>query len=404
MRSLCIILLFLAAAGTDLHAGNSLRLIILNPDDLAYSKVKIIAKDEAYVKVFHQLCTEADKARQKGPYSVVYKKKVPPSGDLHDYMSLAPYWWPDTSTSSGLPYIRRDGIVNPERNLYDNMALDSLDSAVIILSLAYFFSGDEKYAQHTALLIRTWFLNDETRMNPNLKYGQAIRGLLEGRGIGIIDTRAFIRVVEAIGLIGISAHWSETDHAGMVKWFTEYLVWLLKSEFGIDERNHQNNHGTWYDVLVTSLAAFTGQQAIADEILSQAPQRRIAAQIDSEGKQAYELERTRAFHYSVMNLNGLFQLALIAEKTGLNLWTYPSAATALLRKGLDYLIPYALREKKWPYKMIRGWEDDMQTLSVLLRIAAKKYNYPAYEKMIEKLPDINIDSIQLRLLFPDASL
>jgi len=404
MKFIIRIIFFLAVAGTNLFAESTLRLIILNPDDLAYSKAKISTKDDAYVKVIRQLCTEADEALQKGPYSVVNKKKAPPSGDLHDYMSIGPYWWPDTTRPDSLPYTRRDGEVNPERYLYDNMALDSLDSAVTILSLAYYFSGNEKYAEHASLLIRTWFLSEETRMNPHLNYGQAIRGIVEGRGIGIIDTRAFFRIAEAIGLIGASAHWSETDQMGMEKWFTEYLEWLLQSDFGIDERNHKNNHGTWYDVLVTSLATFTGQKEIVDEILSQVPQKRIAAQIDSEGKQAYELERTRAFHYSVMNLMGLFQLALIAEKTGKNLWTYPSTDTALLRKGLDYLIPYALREQKWPYKMIRGWEDDLQTISVLLRIAAKKYDHPAYEKMIEKLPDININSIQLRLLFPDTSL
>src|SRR5262245_39929588 len=37
---------------------------------------------------------DADRALDDGPFSVVNKEVTPPSGDQHDYMSLAPYWWP----------------------------------------------------------------------------------------------------------------------------------------------------------------------------------------------------------------------------------------------------------------------------------------------------------------------
>jgi hypothetical protein len=237
-------------------------------------------------------------------------------------------------------------------------------------------------------------------MTPHLKYGQAIPGRVDGRGIGIIDTRTFIRVVEAIGLISHSAHWQETDQTALKKWFNEYLDWLWNSDFGIDEREHENNHGTWYDVLAASLALFTGREDLADEILKKVPEKRIAVQIDIQGKQPHEIKRTRAYHYSMMNLAGLFQLALMAEKRGLDLWSYQTDNGISLRLALDYLIPFALREKEWLYQMIRGWEDDIQTLSLLLRIAAQKYTNPAYEKMITELPGDNVNSLNLILLYP----
>ena len=56
----------------------------------------------------------ANVALTEGPFSVMDKKRVPPSGDKHDYLSMGPYWWPDPSKPNGLPYIRRDGEVNPE--------------------------------------------------------------------------------------------------------------------------------------------------------------------------------------------------------------------------------------------------------------------------------------------------
>jgi hypothetical protein len=393
-------LLFLLILQILLFASHKMQLIILDAENLIYSKEKIINKDPATVEIFEKLCKDADKDLQKGPFSVVQKETLPPSGDIHDFMSLGPFWWPDTTKSDGLPYIRRDGIVNPERYLYDNVSLGAMDTAITALSLAYYFSGEEKYAEHTSRLIKAWFLDEKTYMNPHLKYGQAIRGKVDGRGIGIIDTRAFIRVAEAIRLIAGSDSWSEQDQTGMINWFNKYIEWLLNSDFGIDEREHQNNHGTWYDVLVTSLAMFTGRNELVEGILKQVPSKRIAVQIDAEGKQSYELDRTRAYHYSVMNLTGLFQLALMAEKYGIDLWSYQSQNGGSLRVALEYLLPYAKKEKKWPYQMIRGWEDDIQTMSLLLRIAAQKYNNPSYEDMIHKLPGDNLNSLKLKLLYP----
>jgi hypothetical protein len=316
-------------------------------------------------------------------------------------MSVGPYWWPNPAKPDGLPYIRRDGEVNPERFLYDNVPLNNLDSTATTLSLAYYFSGEKKYADRAAQLIRVWFIEDSTRMNPNLKYGQAIKGKVDGRGIGIIDTRGFGRIVEAIELIRQSPDWSIQDQEEMVSWFGKYLKWLLESEYGIDERDHKNNHGTYYDLLVISLAVFVGQNELVEEVLNKVAQDRIEVQIDPDGKQPYEISRTRAYTYSVMNLTGLFYLALIAEKRGIDLWSYQSPDSRSLKKALMYLLPFAKKEKKWPYQMLKGWEDNIQNLAFLLRIAATKYNEPKFEEMIDELPDVDKKSLRLKLLFPE---
>ena len=121
----------------------------------------------------------------KGPYSVMDKDIIPPSGDKHDYISQGPYWWPDTTKPDGLPYIRRDGVVNPEREKFtDRRNLSNLLEATDFLSKAYYFSEDEKYATKIIELLQVWFLNDATKMNPHLEYGQGIPGITEGRGIG----------------------------------------------------------------------------------------------------------------------------------------------------------------------------------------------------------------------------
>ncbi|MBD3377673.1 alginate lyase [candidate division KSB1 bacterium] len=376
------------------------RVFLYDSQDLAEIKKKIFAGDRMLSLALDSLRKQADRALTNGPWSVMDKPFTPPSGDKHDYMSIGPYWWPNPDTEDGLPYVRRDGLTNPERNAYDRIPLAKMTSSVSTLALAYYFTDHQPYASHASMLLRTWFLDEETHMNPHLEYGQAIPGRTKGRGIGIIDSRRFAHIADAIGLIEFSGSWTIKDQEGMEKWFGNYLNWLLNSDHGRDEASKKNNHGTFYDILTSHLALFVNNKRVAKEILGQVPQKRIAVQIEPDGSQPLELSRTRAFTYSSLNLQGLFRAALLAEHVGLDLWHFRTPDGRSLKAALDFLIPFALQEKEWPYQMIRGWEDDLEKMVFLLRIGAQKFQNDEYEQMIQRLPGIDLQSNGINLVYP----
>src|SRR5690606_4692146 len=200
------------------------RVFLLDGEALLKTRQRVREGDPALAPAVEKLRDKADETLEPGPYSVMDKDLVPPSGDKHDYYSFGPYWWPDPDKPDGLPYIRRDGEVNPKRDTGDRRPMGRMGGAVETLALAYFFTGDERYAEHAARLLRVWFLDEATRMNPHLEYGQAVPGRNKGRGIGIIDTAGLPRLVDAIGLLEGSQHWSEADQQGMQEWFGEYLT------------------------------------------------------------------------------------------------------------------------------------------------------------------------------------
>jgi hypothetical protein len=323
---------------------------------------------------------------------------APPSGDKHDYMSIAPYWWPNPKTSNGLPYIRRDGEVNPERDqTSDRKRLDNLVQSVKILALAYFYTDRDDYAAPAAQLLRAWFLDGATKMNPHLRYAQAVPGRNQGRGAGIIETHNFPELIDAVGLLEGSKSWTRSDHKSLQDWFNAYLNWLLVSPEGKSEAKAQNNHATWYDVQVASFALFVGRDELARNILTDFSSKRIGKQIEPDGRQPRELERTQAWSYSIFNLEAMFNAAAIADKLGIDLWNYESPDTRNIRKALDWLVPFATGQKKWPFQQLSGLQPEK--LAPLLRHAALRYRDPACEKVITKLPKLTGDE-RWQLLFP----
>jgi DNA-binding beta-propeller fold protein YncE len=334
------------------------RVFLWDAKHVATTRQRIREGAPSFAAALAALNQDAQKALKAGPFSVMQKTNVPPSGDRHDYMSIAPYFWPDPAKSNGLPYIRRDGERNPANRTTDRRHLAEMIEAVETLSQGWYFTGEVKYATKARELLRTWFLDPATRMNPNFEFGQAVPGVNTGRGIGLIETAGLTGVVDAIGLLADSPAWTQTDQREMEKWFGEFLRWMLESKHGRDEAAAKNNHGTWYDVQVASFALFAGRPDIATNVLRAAGEKRIARQIEPDGRQPLELARTKAWGYSTMNLRGLMSLATLGEHVGVDLWHFETPDGRSLRGAFDFLTPFALRERKWPYQQLGGWSPE----------------------------------------------
>src|SRR5258708_938746 len=271
-------------------------------ETLAASKATLAVGDATLRPALNRLLAEADQRLEQKPPSVMDKMQTAPSGDKHDYISQAPYYWRDTNSSDG-KYINRDGERNPEaRKNSDARNFATVCYDTHTLALAYYFSGDEKYATKAAQFVRVWFLGPATRMNPNLNYGQGIPGAVDGRPAGLISARGLAELVDAIGLLAGSKIWTTNDQQRMTAWAGDYFNWLTTSKIGLGEDAASNNHGTFYDVQAVSLALFLGKTDVARAKLLAARERRIAKQIDPHGKMPRELVRTLSFQYTLFNL------------------------------------------------------------------------------------------------------
>ncbi|MDN3702305.1 alginate lyase family protein [Vibrio artabrorum] len=385
------------------HAGNSdVKYYGADKGALTITKAKIKSHDKDVSPAYLKLINEADSALKLKCPTVTDKTISAISGDVHDYYSTAPYLWPDPSKPNGLPYMPRDGMINPEsRNpLYtDKMRLDQFGKMIDSLSLAYYFSDNTKYAEKAASCLRTWYINPATRMNPNINYGQAVPGLLPGRGIGIIEGKAIISTIDAASLLDSYKEWAQADKTALHKWSTEYFDWLLTSENGQEEANMKQNHGSMYDLQTARLALVLGLNDTAKSILEQVKSKRIALQIEPDGAQPMELRRTKGFQYSLFNLESLSELAQLGQWVNVDLWNYETNDERGILNAIEFMRPYVEIHKDgvplpvWHYEQIHALT--RERAAPLFRMAANVNQDKHYEAIASQFEKFANSRVQL---------
>ena len=350
IQILFVLCLVLALKGVAQIRPNT---FIMNGDLLMQNKFKINAGNQQCLAALKLLLSNTSVALTRTPYTIVNKSILPPSGDKHDYLSLATYYWPNPNTSTGLPYIKKDGQMNPEVNeIKDGVYVRELSKDIRYLGLSYYFTNDEKYAKKATELLKVFFLNSATRMNPNLNYTQIVRGYTSENGVGTIDTERFVDLIDGVQLLAGSTSWTSENHEALKSWFSQYLNWMLTSAVGKEGLAQPNNIGTFYNLQVVTYALFVGNKTLAKSLLENQTYKRVETQFTVDGRQPFEIARTNSWTYSTKNLEAWFKLANCAESANVNLWDYTTPTGKSLKKAFVWMVPYASGSKPWPYQQI----------------------------------------------------
>ena len=360
--------------------------LLMDSHHLSSTKKRLAQGDPDLKTAYEVLLTAADAMLEEGPFAVTEKTKLPPSGNSHDYASYSRYWWPDPTKKDGLPYIRRDGETNPQSqslDASDRQRIGALGENTETLGLAYYFSGEEKYAKKAAQLLRVWFLDPETRMNPNLNHAQCRPGHNMGSKSGVLDGRLMLKAFEASLLIGDSNALSAEEKQGLKNWAEEYFDWLTKNQLALKEAASKNNHGSYYDLQALYLALYIEKEEQAKNIAQNFYANRVLKQIHPDGAMPEEIARTRPLFYSMYNLHAMFLVAHLAQKVAVDIWK-ANDPSSRLSAGLDFLVPYAHPEKSWPSPEV-GKVDRMALFPILL-MANRAYPTKDYIQFIDVLP------------------
>lgn len=344
----CLLLPVFAAA-----VEQSPALVNMDYADLLAIRSGLEAGQSKSQPALQSLLKEASSHLAPQPDSVVNKTRTPPSGDKHDFFSIGNYSWPNPKTADGLPWIRRDGHVNPENGGpdYDKRRYAVMRIRTNALALAWFYTGDERYAAKAADVLRTWFLATATRMNPNFNYSSALPGVYDGMAIGVIEGAELVGLLDSVKLLAHSQSWTSDDNAGLRQWFHDYTTWLMESPFGREELRSNSNHGLWYDAQIAAFSIYSGDGGRAREAVLRGRER-ISQQMANDGSLPQELKRNRSLNYSIYALRALTALARCADIIGEDLWHYQTSDGRGLEKGMAFIVPYLADEKNWTWQSL----------------------------------------------------
>jgi hypothetical protein len=330
-----------------------------------------------------QVLEEADWALQQKPVTVTAATSPRSAGGKHDFYSEGDYWWPNP-VSVDSPYIQRDGMTNPENFIAHRLAMIRFSRIVGALASAYKITSDEKYVRQALIHCNAWFVDADTRMNPNLLYAQAIKGRATGRGIGIIDTIHLMEVVQ--GLLAMQKAKSIDENAlqAIRNWFGQYLQWLTTHQYGKDEMNAENNHGTCWVMQVASFARFTNDEKLMG-FCSDRFKKMLSNQMAADGSFPKEIKRTKPYGYSIFNLDAMATICQVLSTEKDDLWNYTTADGRSIKKGIDFLYPYVEDKNKWPFQKDVMYWDEWPVAQPFLVFGANAYHQKEWFNTWKKL-------------------
>lgn len=311
-----------------------------------------------------------DKANtyMQAPIPVVTEKAKQFSNNKHNYESLSTYFW-ENSADANVSWIYKDGERNPERLKYDGDKINQLSYHCKYFSQAYCLTHEKRFKKRYNREVYYWFLRPSTKMLPNMEYAQIVVNRDNNRGtyIGIIDGYVLIDVVNSIELMRQEKAISKLRYHQLQRWFSQFSEWLETSEKGQKQAAAANNLSIAYDVMLCRIMLFTGDIEGMHKIGQEFLQHRVLRQIAPDGSQPEEEKRAQPIHYSLYNLQHIYDMCAMQQQTGLTI--YPDC-----RERVELAIRYLEQTLSDPSHVVPIEKKDMSYRSRQLKQLKQNFN------------------------------
>lgn len=300
-----------------------------------------------------QLIKNADRIVEANRIRSVTNKQKSLTGDIHDYESMAIYYWQDPANPNG-KYILKDGQRNPEYELYSTTELYALSDNMRDLGIAYYLTGDKKYAEYAIRQFKAWALDEKTYMKPNFEYGQVIPGSSYKKGNvgGMSEAYLMVDMIEMISLLKDNKMIDRKTDKALKAWFKEFAHWMTTSNIGKITHDVEDNIGIMYDIMLYRISAYVGDKKACKRIANEFTVNRLNKSIAEDGRMPQELKRATSMTYSIYNLKHILDFCQMLNRNGVD---YYSENQQRLDAAINFIM-YSIEHKDtYQYQEIGNW-------------------------------------------------
>ena len=322
----------------------------------------------------------------KLPPATVTSVAAPVKGlDRHTYYSEDTEWWPQDG-SPDAPYEHRQGYSNPHAFNAHRDAFVRLNGVVAACVAAWRLTAETRYAEHAMLHLRAWFLDADTRMEPNLEHAACIPPSSVGTPRGVEDTVAMAELVRATSfLCAYNGVATEEEAAGLRAWFGSFATWLNESKKGFIARESKDRLAIGWTLQATECARFARMGALQLEC-SHRFRDKLLRQMTFDGDFPAELHHADAYASSIFTLDCL-SLTCEALSTPMDrLWDYNLPDGRGMRSAVAFLYPALDRRAAWKYPADAEHFSDWPLRPTSLLLAGRAYSRPEYLATWKRLP------------------
>lgn len=248
--------------------------------------------------------------------------QVPPNATINDYVSLAPYWWPDPKSPTGMPFNRVDGCGNPNAVTNDKTAWRVFVEGTSTLALASYFAGvqpalfpesSDAYAKRALSMVNTFLVDPATRMIPRLDFAQARLGRETAPFQWSTDVVASPELLDALGILEATPVWTDAVKSGSREFWKNLGAWLNTKTVEAGEKASQNNIRSTNEVIQLAIRLYLGESVTPADAIAKCEDRYLN-QIADSGEQFEETARSDSWWYSMMNTVQLIRLARLSDR------------------------------------------------------------------------------------------
>jgi Alginate lyase len=360
------------------------------------SQTKATARPDVAVIDHDRIVAQANAHLTEPPNPITTHLCPRSPGTPHDFYSEAEDYFPDPANPTG-PYIQHTDNPNPDAFTEHRDALLNFSICVPALTAAFVLTAESRYVQQAMTHLRAWFLDPATRMNPSLSYGQTIPPAKTGRLEGVVEAVHLAEVVQCLPFLGKSEAVTESDHAGLQKWFAEYFDWLNTSRLAGLARDNKSHHGTSWLLQAAAIAHLTEvtDDAPLTTLRHQYKSSTIRAQIVADGTFPHELTTPNPYRNTLFNLDMLAAICMLLSTRFESVWDYELQDGPGMRTVIARLYPYLLDRGTWPYRADTKYFNDLPLRRPSLLFAARAYDRPEYASLWKTLrPDTTIPELQ----------